>query len=83
MILALCLGGVAQAYVIQPRLATLHKARFERTIHREAAGQAFNLWHSGSTLVNLLMVGGLGVYCWRLGSLPSATRFVSTSKFRS
>jgi hypothetical protein len=83
MILALCLGGMAQVYVVQPRLKALHAARYSRSVQGQAAHRAFDAWHSGSNALNLLLVSCLGVYCWRLGNPPNPMRFASATKFRS
>ena len=50
---------------------------------REAAAQSFRAWHGATQIVNLLMIGCLGVYFWHLTNPPEQTRFVTTSKFRS
>ena len=70
---------------IQPRLKQLHTIRYAVTSTpetREAATQSFRAWHSVSQAINLLMLGGLAFYLWRVANPPDSTRFLITPKFR-
>ena len=81
--------GVASAalvggYWLQPRLKGLHATKYgvnSRAEIREAAARSFKAWHGVSQVVNLLVVGGLGIYLWRAANPHDQTRFVSAVKF--
>lgn len=47
------------------------------------AEKSFRTWHGISMSVNLLLMGGLVVYFWRVVRPNETTRFVSATKFRS
>jgi hypothetical protein len=82
LVLGLCLAGVAQLGVIQPRLRAAHRLQYTRPDLREAAGRSFRVWHEVSQTVHVLLIGGLAVYLWRVGNPSDPTRFVSATKFR-
>jgi hypothetical protein len=58
-----------------------------RLDQREAAGHSFRVGRVFSTGLNLLLLGGLGVYLWRVANPPDEMRFVGATnlpgKFRS
>ncbi len=84
LIFGLFLGGLLQVYGIQPklkRLVLLEHGRGSRPELREAAGRSFRAWRVVSTGVNLLLLGGLGVYLWRVANPPDEMRFVGASSF--
>jgi hypothetical protein len=88
LIFGLFLGGLAQAYGLQPKLKTL--LVLEHTgagPQRAAAAGSFRAWHALSTGVNVLLLSGLGVYLWRVANPPDEMRFVGATnlqgKFRS
>ncbi len=85
LLLGLVLLGLAGGGWLQPRLKELHSHQFTRADKREAAAasRSFSTWHTVSNVLNLLMVGGLGIYLWRVANPPDPTRFVSAAKFRS
>jgi hypothetical protein len=85
LIFALCLGGVAQVLGFQPRLREMHRTRYAlpRPEQREAAGRSFRIWYTASQGITLLLICGSAVYFWRVANPADATRFVSTTKFRS
>lgn len=73
-------------YWLQPKMKQLHATKYavnSPPAARQAADQSFKTWHGATQIVNLLMIGCLGVYFWHLTNPPEQTRFVSTSKFRS
>jgi hypothetical protein len=73
------------AYWIQPKLKQLHTTRYavkSSPETREAAAQSFRAWHGASQALNLLMLGGLAIYLWRVANPPDSTRFLITPKFR-
>ena len=80
LVAAALMGG----YGLQPRLKALHATKYgvhSRPEVREAAARSFKAWHGLSQVVNLLVVGGLGVYLWRAANPHDPTRFVSAVKF--
>ncbi len=83
LVLGLCLGGLFQAYLVQPRLREFHQLRFRQPAMRESAVRAFAVWRGISLGVNAVLVGALGVYVWRIANPREPMRFVSASKFRS
>jgi hypothetical protein len=90
LIFGLFLGGLGQAYGLQPRLKGLlliQHSMNARLDQREAAGHSFRVGRVFSTGLNLLLLGGLGVYLWRVANPPDEMRFVGATnlpgKFRS
>ncbi|HTL17807.1 MAG TPA: hypothetical protein VL793_11255 [Patescibacteria group bacterium] len=90
LIFGLFLGGLSQTYGLQPKLKecllTEHSAG-SRPEQREMAAQSYHSWHALSTALNVLLLGGLGVYLWRVANPPDEMRFVGApgvhGKFRS
>ena len=77
---ALLMGG----FWLQPKLKGLHATKYgtnTRLELREAATRSFRAWHGVSQVINLLAVGGLAVYLWRVANPSDPTRFVSPAKF--
>jgi len=75
------LGGL----FLDPALKKWHQEVYSlKTLpeQRKAANRSFRAWQSLSDMFNLILVGGLGVYVWRMANPPDPTRFVSTTKFR-
>jgi hypothetical protein len=78
---------------IQPKLAREHQIRYYEQLYHNAspypaarkmaAARTFSFWHGVSQVVNLVVLGGLGVYLWRVTHSSDAPRFVSSNKFRS
>ena len=78
---------------LQPKLHRLFLTKYgasaqyqPATVPAEERAQAtrlFGLWHGISQAVNLLVLGGLIVYFWRVSHPDDATRFIGTPKFRS
>ncbi|HEX4265372.1 MAG TPA: DUF4149 domain-containing protein [Verrucomicrobiae bacterium] len=50
---------------------------------RESAAKSFRLLHITSRLANVLVIGGLILYVWRVGSPSDTLRFVRPVQFRS
>ena len=89
--------GFVSGLVLQPKLQKLHQAKYGYTrttagfargatpapAQRAAAEASFKTWHAVSQVINLLTLGGLAVYFWRLANPSDGTRFSSTAKFRS
>jgi hypothetical protein len=83
LLAGLCLIGFVQAYWLQPRLKDLHEAQRSRAQQREPAARAYQFSHGSAQVLNVLMLGGLALYLWRLANPPDVTRFVTPAKFRS
>jgi hypothetical protein len=83
LVLALLLGGLVQAFVLQPQLKQFHRLRFTRPDLHEAADRSFRAWHRAAAALELVLVGGLLVYLWRVANPPDSTRVLNAGKFRS
>jgi len=82
-LLALTLiGGNA----IQPSLMRLNRTHYSpkaQPAQRESAGKYFGLLDAAGILLNLITIGGLGLYVWRVSSPSDTLRFVRPVQFRS
>ena len=80
-LLGLALAGGLWA---QPQMRVLHHDKyFGTTVARQVqAGRDFALWHAASETANLLALGGLIVYLWRVSGPPEPPRFVGFNKIR-
>jgi hypothetical protein len=69
---------------LQPRLREFHTARFRavQSAEREVAARSYRTWQPVSDGLQLLVIGGLLVYIWRVTNPPDPARFVSSVKFR-
>jgi hypothetical protein len=70
--------GLAGGYAIQPRLQNWHREMYgpaSTPARREAAGKSFRSWHGMSQVLNLLVLGGVGLYLWRVVTPPNSYRF--------
>jgi hypothetical protein len=70
---------------LQPRLKELHAASYASNVQpafRETAAKSFRTWHAISGGINILMIGGLVVYMWRVANPSDTPRFISSVKFR-
>jgi Domain of unknown function (DUF4149) len=86
LLLGLCSACLIGGFWLQPKLKTLHVTKYgvnTRPELREAASRSFRAWHGVSMGVNLLLVGGLALYLWRVANPADQTCFVSSVKFRS
>lgn len=73
---------------LQPKLEKLHVIKYEQSkaytpVQKFRAAHSFSFWHGVSQVLNLAVLGGLGVYLWRMTHPSDAPRFVSSNKFRS
>jgi hypothetical protein len=62
----------------------LHRARYFGATREQQlqAAKAFAAWHTASEAANLLVIGGLVWYLWRVSREQEPPRFVSFSKIR-
>jgi hypothetical protein len=84
LLVGLCSAALLGGYWLQPRMKALHAIKYglnTRPEMRQAADRSFEAWHGVSQVVNLLMVGGLALYLWRVANPPDQARFVSAMKF--
>ena len=75
------LGGNA----IQPALARLNRQHFTaaQPAEREAAARSFHILSAVTVFLNVLVIGGLIVYTWRIANPSDTLRFVRPVKFHS
>jgi hypothetical protein len=75
------LGGL----VARPKIAQLHLAKYwgRTSVEQTQAARKLVLWHAASQGANLLVVGGLVVYLWRVVRSTENSRFVGSNKIRS
>jgi len=68
---------------LQPKLSALHVTRYgvrSTAEQRAEAARTFRFWHSVSQIVNLLVLGGAGLYLWRTINPPEDLRFVGAKQ---
>jgi hypothetical protein len=68
-----------------PKLTHLQRAQYSPTISpaSRAAGQhSFDVWDGVFQIVNIVMMGGVVVYFWRVTHPQDERRFVDPAKFR-
>jgi len=86
--LALVLGLLAFALAgglwAQPKMRTLHELKYfgKNAEQQTQAKKDFALWHGAAESVNLLVIGGLIIYLWRVSGPPESPRFGGFSKIR-
>jgi hypothetical protein len=70
---------------IEPSLVRLNKKHYTapQTVERESAGKYFRVLNVTEVALNLVLIGGLILYVWRVGSPSDTLRFVSPVQFRS
>lgn len=82
---------------LQPKLQKLHQIHYGylktpqgyakneslSPAQRLQADKTFKAWHGVSMIINVLVLGGLAVYVWRVANPTDGPRFVSANKFRS
>jgi hypothetical protein len=80
-LLALALAGGLWA---QPKMRALHEVKYfgKTAEQQEQAGKAFALWHGAAESVNLLVIGGLIIYLWRVSGPSENPRFSGFNKIR-
>lgn len=71
---------------LSPKLTHLHRAQYvlnARAEDRALAGRNFRWWNGVFQTVNVLMIGGVVVYFWRVTRTDDSPRFVRPVNFRS
>jgi hypothetical protein len=84
LIFGLFLGGLTQSYGLQPkikRLLLVEHGPNTPADQRDSAARAVRLWRAVSTSLNVVLLGGLAIYLWRVANPPDEMRFVGASGF--
>ena len=73
-IYVLSLGG---AFVLQPKLKSLFQIKYTAPTlaQRDQAAASFGRWHGLSQGMNLIILGGLVFYVWRMAEPVAETRY--------
>lgn len=69
-----------------PKLKRLHHAQHAlntRAEDSDGAGRSFRWWNGAFQIVNVLMIGGVTLYFWRVTQADDSPRFVRPVNFRS
>lgn len=77
--------GMLGGYWIHPRLKEAHFRHHSRSVpaeERAAAAREVRVLSGVSRVFNVLLLGGVGLYLWRVSSSMSGPRFVPATKFR-
>jgi hypothetical protein len=76
--------GLAGGLWAQPKMRALHLTKyFGKTSEQQTqAARSFAVWHSASETANLLVIGGLVWYLWRVSRAQEPQRFASFGKIR-
>jgi hypothetical protein len=76
--------GLFGGWILQPNMRPLHDAKYRAPTadERGLAGQQFGRLHALSSVLNLISLGFLVAYTWRVANPPEPARFVSAHKFR-
>lgn len=84
VLLSVTFIGLLGGLWVQPRMRALHVIKyFGNTAEKQAqAARAFAVWHGASECVNVLVIGALIWYLWRVSCEKNHERFASLSKIR-
>jgi len=92
LLLGLFLIGLTGSVWLQPKMKELHLIKYSMgpdykpvpmpDTRRIQASQSFKRWHAAAQIVNLVVLGGLIIYLWRVAHPPDNLRFVGAPKFR-
>lgn len=78
--------GIVGGHVFQPRMKALHLKMYAVQTPpaiKESATRSFKILHGASMALNLLVMGGVGVYLWHVSRPANNTRFASINRFRT
>jgi hypothetical protein len=69
---------------IEPAMTRLNRKHYTtvQPAERESAGKSFRLLHATARAFDVLIIGGLILYVWRVGSPSDTLRFVRPVQFR-
>ena len=90
VLIGLCTLSLLGGLWLQPSIRKLHEIKYGRSdvyspAQKALAIKAFPFWHGASRILNVLVLGGLGFYLWRMANPGNGPRFTPTTaaKFRS
>jgi hypothetical protein len=93
LVLGLFLVGMTGSLWLQPKMKELHLIKYSMgpdykpvpmaDALRIQAAMSFKRWHAASSIVNLIALGSLIFYLWRVTHPSDNLRFVGAPKFRS
>ena len=86
LLLATVSLGLVGGLWLQPKLRSLHQVEhgrdeFYSREEKEAAAAAFSRWQGFSQMLNILALGGLTIYFWRMTNASDAPRFIPANKY--
>ena len=70
--------GLVGGYSLQPKLRALHRTIYgpgSTAQQIDQAKQSFKLWHATSQALNVVVLGGVAVYLWRVTTPGSGYRY--------
>ena len=76
--------GLLGGFVFQPKLKSLHHAKYTAATpaQRLQAASSFRGWHGASQGMNLVVLLGIAIYCWRTANPSDPTRTLVAAKFK-
>jgi hypothetical protein len=85
LLISLFVITLVASNAIRPALVRLNRQHFTatQTVERQSAGRSFRILGAITEVLNILTIGGLIVYTWRLANPSDTLRFVSPVKFRA
>ena len=86
LLLGLLFFGFVGGYGLQPKIKELHARKYALNYTpevRRSAAASLRVWHGMAQVVNLIMLGGLAVYLWRVAHPMSTGRLAASAKFQS
>jgi hypothetical protein len=84
LLLGLLVLTLIASNAVQPAMAQLNRKHFTavQPVDRQSAGRYFHVLHMTSRAFNVLIIGGLLWYTWRIVSPSDTLRFVRPVQFR-
>jgi hypothetical protein len=78
----LCMLVLLGAFLFQPRMKALFESKYRAPTwaQRQTATSHFRTWHAVSQCFNLVVLGGLVFYVWRMAAPAEELKFVSAQK---
>ncbi len=83
LVLSLWVYGLVQNYWLQPHLKAWHYLRYAQRPQSADADRGYRAWQTVSHATDLIVLGCLTIYLWRVTNPSDPARFVSATKFRS
>jgi len=85
LLLVLFCFGLIETLWLQPSLRRAHLQKYaadSQPEQRERARRFYVVWQPTSQGLNIIALGVVALYLWRLSNPPEPARFVMTTKFR-